>query len=110
MIFRHSAAAGSLLCGLLAAAAVRAETIRIELKDLAFSPAQVSAHVGDIIEWVNNDYLDHTATARDAQWDVALPSSATRKTVLKRPGQIDYYCRFHPNMTGRITVAAKAAR
>jgi len=25
--------------------------------------------------------------------------------VLMAPGQVDYYCKFHPNMTGQISVS-----
>jgi plastocyanin len=43
----------------------RAETIQIKIEKLAFIPSQVSAHVGDTIEWVNADFIAHTATARN---------------------------------------------
>ena len=65
----------------------------------------ISAHVGDTIEWVNKDFLAHTATARSKAWDVILMPSKTGRVTLKEPGSIDYFCRFHPNMTGHITVA-----
>ncbi len=42
-----------------------AETIRVTIDRLKFSPAQVSARVGDTIEWVSNDFVNHTATARN---------------------------------------------
>ena len=84
-----------------------AETIRVEVKRLAFAPAQITARVGDTIEWVNEDFVAHTATARDGQWDVQLPPHATGRTLVKRSGRIDYYCRYHPNMKGTITVAPK---
>ena len=32
-----------------------AETIRVAIDKLTFAPAQVSAHVGDTIEWLNHD-------------------------------------------------------
>ena len=38
------------------------------MEKLAFVPAQVSAHVGDTIEWVNADFVAHTATARNGAW------------------------------------------
>jgi plastocyanin len=25
--------------------------------------------------------------------------------VLKKPGAVDYFCKFHPNMKGRVVVA-----
>lgn len=84
-----------------------AETIRVEVKGLAFAPAQITARVGDTIEWANKDFVAHTATARDGQWDVQLPPHATGRTLVKRSGKIDYYCRYHPTMKGTITVAPK---
>jgi plastocyanin len=83
----------------------RAETIQVKIDKLAFAPQQVSAHVGDTIQWVNADFIAHTATARDGAWDVMIPPNATKSVVLKAEGAVDYYCKLHPNMTGRISVA-----
>jgi plastocyanin len=90
---------------ILWAGLAHAAVIKIKVQDLAFSPAQVSARVGDTIEWVNADFLAHTATARDGAWNVMLPPNTTRSVVLKSAGTIDYYCRFHPNMTGKIVIS-----
>jgi plastocyanin len=94
---------GALLLALVAGSA-RAETIQVKIENLAFMPSQVTAHVGDTIEWVNADFVAHTATARDGAWDVMMAPSATASVVLKAGGTVDYYCRVHPNMTGRITI------
>ena len=56
-----------------------AETIRIEAENLVFSPPQVSAHVGDTIEWVNSDFVAHTATAKNHDFDVAMPPNTRRR-------------------------------
>jgi plastocyanin len=87
------------------APASAAETIRIAIDKMAFSPAQVSAHVGDTIEWVSTDFIAHTATARNKDWDVAIPAKGGGKVTLVHAGEVDYFCRFHPNMTGKISVA-----
>jgi plastocyanin len=89
----------------LSASHATAETIRIAVDKLAFIPAHISAHVGDTIEWVNADFVAHTATTRPQQWDVMIAAKKTGRVTLKKAGVFDYYCRFHPNMTGRITVA-----
>jgi plastocyanin len=81
------------------------ETIRITIDKLKFTPTQVSAHVGDTIEWVSSDFVGHTATARNKDWDVAIPPKGTGRVMLQHAGDVDYFCRFHPNMTGRISVA-----
>ena len=95
--------AGALLLVVVTGSA-RAETIQVKIEKLTFMPSQVTAHVGDTIEWVNADFLAHTATARDGAWDLMIAPSATASIVLKADGTVDYYCRFHPNMTGGITV------
>lgn len=101
-------ATAAVLVGAAAAANLgHAETIRVEVKALAFLPRAVSAHVGDVIEWVNHDFVAHTATARNGDWDVNLPPNATGRTEVKRPGTVAYFCRYHPNMTGEITIAQR---
>jgi len=82
-----------------------AETIRVTIDKLKFSPTEVSAHVGDTVEWVNTDFVAHTATARNKDWDVGIPPNNAGRVTLQHAGDVDYYCRFHPNMTGRISVA-----
>ena len=104
---RTSTAAISIAAVVLLSIQARAETIRVEAKALAFSPAQVTAHVGDTVEWANADFVDHTATARNHDWDVQLPPDSTKRVVLKKVGAIEYFCRFHPNMTGTVTVEKK---
>jgi hypothetical protein len=60
-------------------------------------------HVNDIVEWVNADIFQHTATAADGSFDVDLPAGAKGRTILKRVGVVDYFCRFHPGMQGRLS-------
>jgi plastocyanin len=86
--------------------ALAGETIQVTIDKLKFDPAQVSAHVGDTIEWVSSDFVAHTATARNKDWDVAIPAKEVGRVTLQHAGDVDYFCRFHPNMTGRISVAA----
>jgi plastocyanin len=82
----------------------QAETIQITMDHLVIAPAEVSAKVGDIIEWINKDIFAHTATARNGDWDVMMPPKKTVTSVLRKAGIIDYYCRFHPNMKATLTV------
>lgn len=89
---------------LAGAGSASAETIKVTIANIAFQPASISAHVGDTIEWTNNDIVGHTATARDKSFDfMMLPKKSARFTV-KKAGEFDYYCKLHPNMTGHISV------
>ena len=88
-----------------ASVSAQAATIQITMENLVISPAEVSAKVGDTIEWINMDIFAHTATARNGDWDVTMPPKKTVSSVLKKAGAVDYYCRFHPNMKATLTVA-----
>ncbi len=83
------------------------EVVRITIHDLAFSPAEVTAKVGDTIEWTNDDFVDHTATANDGAWDVTIAAGKSAQRKLTDAGTFSYYCKIHPNMTGTIHVNAK---
>ena len=83
----------------------RADIIEVKMEKLGFVPVEISAHVGDTIEWINSDFVAHTATARDGSWDVLIPVNSKKTIVLKAEGTVEYYCKFHPNMTRRILVS-----
>lgn len=83
-----------------------ADTIQVVIDNLVFSPAEINAKVGDTIEWVNKDILAHTANVR-GDWDVMIAANKSASVTLKNAGTIEYYCRFHPNMKGRIIVTPK---
>lgn len=87
-------------------ASSRADTIRIVIDKLVYSPANVTAKVGDIIEWENRDALAHTATVK-GDWEVMIPAKKTVSQTLTKEESVEYYCRFHPNMKGRLAVGAK---
>jgi plastocyanin len=88
---------------LVTTAPAGAAKIEIVMQNLVITPAEVQAKVGDTIEWVNKDALAHTATANNNDWDVMIGPNKTAR--LTRPGEVDYYCKFHPDMKGRLTVA-----
>lgn len=88
----------------VSAVSAQAETITVTVDKMAFSPADINAKVGDTIEWVNKDPFAHTATIKGG-WEVMLPVKKSGSIALDKAGTIDYYCRFHPNMKGKITVA-----
>jgi plastocyanin len=84
--------------------AAAAETIKITIKGFKFSPAAVTAHVGDKIEWTNNDAMPHTSTAKSGEWDLPVPAGKSATLLLKTKGAFDYFCKIHPSMTAKLTV------
>jgi len=101
---RYLPVMAALLFGGIAVPA-QAATIQIKIDNMVFEPTEVSAKVGDTIEWINKDVLAHTATARNGDFDVTTPPKKTVTSVLKKAGHVEYYCRFHPNMKAVLTIA-----
>jgi len=77
----------------------------IVVNHLAYGEAPEGLRVGDVIEWNNADIFRHTATATDGSFDIDLPPGAKGGTMLKREGDIHYFCRFHPGMKGALNIA-----
>ncbi|RXH42845.1 cupredoxin domain-containing protein [Bradyrhizobium zhanjiangense] len=82
----------------------RAATIQITMDNLVISPAEISAKVGDTVEWINKDIFAHTATATNGDFDVPLLPKKSVTFVVKKAGTVDYYCRYHPNMKATLKV------
>jgi plastocyanin len=99
-----------LVQALLAASAYAGEVVKVSINDLVFAPTEVTVRVGDIVEWANGDFIDHTATAKSGDWDVLIPAGKSARMELSRAGTIAYYCRFHPGMTGIIHVVGADPR
>jgi plastocyanin len=79
--------------------------LHIDIENVSFGQAPKGARVGDVIQWASKDIVDHTATARDGSFDVIIPAGRSARTVLSKAGLVAFYCRYHPNMTGELSVA-----
>jgi plastocyanin len=97
---------------LLAGAAVLASTtlgraqettVRVTMEKMGFVPAEIEVKAGQTIEWTNQDPVAHTATVKGG-WEVLVPPGKSATRVVEADDSVEYYCRFHPNMKGRITV------
>jgi plastocyanin len=89
------------------ASAVAPATVKIAIGAMTFSAPKSSVKVGDTIEWVNGDIVDHTATEKvSGVWNVSMAPGKSARVVMKKAGTFDYYCRYHPNMVARLVVTA----
>ena len=78
----------------------------VSMDNMVFGSVPSGARVGDTIVWVNNDTVQHTATARDGSFDVRLQPGKRAKTVLSKAGNLAIYCIYHPMMRTTLRVAA----
>ena len=96
------ALAGAAIVAVPASAAPKTYTVTIQ--QMTFGPVPPGLRVGDAIEWVNNDIFVHSATAWDESFDLELKPKARVRMVLKTPGTVAFFCRYHPGMTGKLAV------
>jgi plastocyanin len=78
------------------------------MADLTFQPTAISATVGDVVAWTNNDSAPHTATLKDVASCTTenLSQGATGAIVFTAAGTYPFFCKIHPaTMTGTITVS-----
>ena len=78
-------------------------TVHVTIENLAFTPSEIEVKPGETIEWTNMDAFAHTATAKGG-WEVMIPPGQVATHVATDDDGVDYYCRYHPNMTGRIKI------
>jgi plastocyanin len=106
----QSAAASSAPSGSAAAACATAGVgdagATVEIKDFKFTPDQVTAKVGDIVAWTNQDSTGHTATLVDGSCGTdTLATGITGALVFGVAGTYPYQCKIHPDrMKGTITI------
>ncbi len=80
--------------------------IKINIVDMAFSPATINVKVGDSVTWTNLDSVPHTVVR--ALGDSNDFSSQTLSTgdsfshTFTAAGTFAYKCGIHPAMTGQV--------
>lgn len=100
-----ASAAAVLLPLALSPAAAAPKIHAIVIDKMKFGPVPPGLRIGDTILWVNKDMFRHAATARDGSFSIDLAPGARGKTRLTRAAAIAFYCKYHPGMTGRLTVS-----
>lgn len=98
-----AASIGALLPVASSAAAVP-HTYTVVIDKMKFGPLPPQLRKGDVIIWINRDFLRHSATAADHSFDVDLKPGARGRLVLTESGAIGFVCRYHPGMRGVLRV------
>ncbi|WP_447725128.1 cupredoxin domain-containing protein [Sphingomonas koreensis] len=79
----------------------------VVMANMSFGKLPHNVKVGDTIVWVNRDTVPHTATARDKSFDVRVQQGQSVSMMVKKTGNIPFYCIFHPAMRGTLAVTAQ---
>jgi plastocyanin len=75
----------------------------VAIEGMKFVPERLEVAAGDTITWVNRDLVPHTVTAADAGVESGnIAPGASWKYTVRRRGEIDYLCRYHPSMKAAV--------
>jgi len=86
-----------------------ARTHVVEIRKFRFEPASLELVAGDTIRWINRDPVPHTATAQDSTWSSGrIEPGSEWQMVGTRNTTPNYYCIYHPTMTGSVQVAGSS--
>ncbi len=90
------------------APSTEAGTVAATMSGRAFVPGMVSAKVGDVVTWTNDDTLTHTATLTDdpACTTPNLRAGESGGLTFSAPGTYPFFCKVHSDMTGTIEVTS----
>jgi len=81
----------------------------VSIAGFAFGPQATTVHAGESVTWSNDDGSPHTVTFKDGSpGSKGISPGQAFTRVFDRAGSYEYFCSYHPYMTGRVTVIAKA--
>ena len=114
---RHSGALllmGALCCAIgvlpparaASAAASKAQTQQVEIRNFAFAPKSLTVSAGTRVMWTNRDEEPHVITSAGSKFPSSkgLDTGDSYAVTFSKPGTYAYYCSIHPMMVGTIIV------
>lgn len=80
---------------------------QVGIRRSAYDPEIISIKAGDTVVWTNHDIVPHTASDLDIEWDTgSLARGESGSITFEAAGTYEYFCIFHPHMTGKVMVQA----
>jgi plastocyanin len=109
-----------LVCGFMAASAVRAadaqavpanaEADAVKIDNFTFSPATLTVAPGTTVTWTNDDDIPHTILGKEKGFrSKPLDTGNEFSFTFATAGEYAYFCSLHPHMVGKIIVKAADA-
>ena len=78
--------------------------ITINIVNMAFQPASVTAKVGQRVVWKNKDTTTHTATADSGEFATGFIDPGGQASItVSSVGEFNYHCSVHPTMKATLT-------
>ncbi len=101
-----SAEASAPAAGAACSESAAAGEVAVTIADFVFSPADITATVGQTVTFTNNDPAPHTATLDDGSCTTPnIDQGGSDSLTFTAAGTYPFHCNVHPNMKGTITVS-----
>ena len=78
----------------------------VTIYQMRFDPENIKVKKGDVVEWVNKDFVPHDVTEIDKKW-TSKPLNQGDKFSKVITKDVAYFCSIHVVMKGSITVSNK---
>lgn len=82
------------------------EAPTIEMNNFSFKPETLRVREGSIIKLVNNDPAEHSLTETEGEFDIEIEGGNQGELIAPGVGTYDFYCKYHPDMVGKLIVEA----
>ncbi|MEX2585030.1 MAG: cupredoxin domain-containing protein, partial [Balneolaceae bacterium] len=69
-----------------------------------YSPETLEVPTGTTVTWTNRNGTNHSVTSEDDLFNATVSPDDSYNYTFDEAGTFDYYCTFHPDMTGTIEV------
>lgn len=75
------------------------------IQNMAFSPSSITVNAGTTVKWTNKDNMLHSVTSNTSVFDSGdMNLNSIYSYTFTTVGTYSYHCKFHPEMTGIVTV------
>ncbi|MCC6790150.1 MAG: cupredoxin family copper-binding protein [Thermomicrobiales bacterium] len=86
--------------------ATAGDDVQAEIVDFAFNPGTIEIAAGTTVTWTNTDSVPHTVSQTGGGFESGKLDQGQRFSfTFDEPGPYEYFCQYHPNMTGTIIVS-----
>lgn len=75
----------------------------VTIYQMKFDPQNIKVKKGDIVEWVNKDFVPHDVTEIDRKW-TSKPLQQGNKFSKVITKDFNYFCSIHLVMKGSVTL------
>jgi len=71
----------------------------------SYNPTAIQVNSGTTATWTNDDFVAHTVTDIEGSFDSGfIQAGSTWSYTFEKSGEWNYFCTFHPWMTGTVSV------